>query len=327
MPKDTIRRASCLRQVFPAGALAGDLISAACAFLLTYRIRFAELMHKLPMGQLVAAWFRESLVPPWAREEVLVLGYLCAGTALFLYLFDLYDERRLLRKFYRAVSVAKALTVFVIATAFLLFFFKAVHFPRTILFGFWFFSLLFISSERYMLAALREFLRTRFGIDVRRTLIIGRNRLARLLAAEMQSLRGHGYEVIGFLEERKSEARAPAAEGEPEELVPVMGSEDDLEEITLRESASAVFIASPGKSSGELMDLVIRSGRLGLETRVLGSVFSVLAVRVALPLDAIRGIPLVDFGPARPGSLSRFLKRALDLALASAALEIGRAHV
>jgi exopolysaccharide biosynthesis polyprenyl glycosylphosphotransferase len=147
-----------------------------------------------------------------------------------------------------------------------------------------------------------------------RVLLVGEGREIELLARKMHAHTEYGVEPVGLI----ARASSPAEN----RTLPVLGQLDclDLEQVVARHGVERVVVAHEDLDEDALLELLRRSRELGLKMSVLPQLFDALGPSVEV--DDVEGITVLGVSPPVLPRSSRFLKRSVDVAGASALLVV-----
>ena len=145
------------------------------------------------------------------------------------------------------------------------------------------------------------------------TLIAGTNDEARALARTLQRRPWMGYRVCGFVEVTPSGLEVVSG-------LPVLGTVDDIAQISQDHSVSAVIVAGSA-AGGATLQLIDSALSVDISVRVSPGLPNLGAARVIL--EPIDGMALFSLRRHRFSRRQRFLKRSLDIGVTSVALVVG----
>jgi len=170
-------------------------------------------------------------------------------------------------------------------------------------------AVLFVITGRTLIRAIVE-RRHREGRGLDRVLIAGSGDLARAVVERMRAHHDElGFRIAGYLR-NGDEA---VLEG-----LPCLGSIDDAEEIIEKNEIDHVFVALPHASSSAMMALLDRLTRVCVSIHVVPDLLQFMVLRARV--EDIDGLPTINLSETPLEGWSRFLKRAFDLLVATAAL-------
>lgn len=137
-----------------------------------------------------------------------------------------------------------------------------------------------------------------------RVLFVGGGPMAHLLARKFRLHPEFELEPIGYVD------RVEVSE---DGALPYLGSSDEIGAVCRSEAVERVVILSPEVSPDELADLIRRVRGLDVQIGIVPHVVDVYGPSVEV--DDVEGITVLGVGPATLARSSRFLKRAMDVAI------------
>src|SRR5437773_12393417 len=140
-----------------------------------------------------------------------------------------------------------------------------------------------MTIERYLLRQYETRLRRR-GIGTERVLMVGTGTGSQLLIQRMAMFPQYGYHVAGVLDDRLEVGTAFAG-------APVVGRIGDLRQLIPQMGVDQVFVAVPGATNDEILQLVKTCDDLQAEFKLVPDLLEVMSTRAAV--DAIDGLPLI----------------------------------
>jgi Undecaprenyl-phosphate glucose phosphotransferase len=147
------------------------------------------------------------------------------------------------------------------------------------------------------------------GLNYGRAVIVGSGRHAQRVARIIQSNNWTGLEPVGFVDE---------PDRPPPELLPRVGSIGELERIVGEHDVDHVFVALPASRYGELQQVYKALSDVLVEVQLVPDVPNLAGMRLrSLEID---GVTFLGLREDPHCGWARVVKRAMDLALASAAL-------
>jgi len=152
--------------------------------------------------------------------------------------------------------------------------------------------------------------RHRHGKNLDRVLIAGNGELARAVLERMNAHRDQlGFRIAGYLR-NGDDAELPG--------VPCLGTLDDAERVLKTQDIDHVFVALPHASSQAMMELLDRLMRNCLSIHVVPDLLQFMVLRSRV--EDLDGLPTINLSETPLEGSSRFVKRAFDLLVATAAL-------
>jgi exopolysaccharide biosynthesis polyprenyl glycosylphosphotransferase len=171
--------------------------------------------------------------------------------------------------------------------------------------AFWAFAIVLIPLAR---SAARAVCRRRPEY-LQNTVIVGAGHIGQLIARKYMQHPEYGIRLVGFVDDRPRERRDDLGD-----LV-LLGGHQDVREIVQRHHVERVVIAFSTLSTGELLNLMRELRELAVQVDVVPRLFEALPPTVGI--HSVEGLPLVSLAPFRMARSSLFLKRSLDVVVAS----------
>jgi exopolysaccharide biosynthesis polyprenyl glycosylphosphotransferase len=173
------------------------------------------------------------------------------------------------------------------------------------------FWVLAIPSITLLRVAARALCRRR-TLYLQNTVIVGAGDVGQLIASKVLRHPEYGINLVGFVDDRPKEPR-PGLEN-----LTILGSPDDLGEIAEQLGIERVIVAFMDDSSDHAVELVRSLQRPDIQVDVVPRFFDL--VGPSCEIHTLEGLPLVGIPSLRLSRSSRLIKRAVDIALAVAAL-------
>ena len=176
-------------------------------------------------------------------------------------------------------------------------------------------AVIFWASSVVLVPAARSTVRAalRRGPDYfQRTVMVGAGDVGQLVARKLAQHPECGLRVVGFLDAEPRPIRQELAD------LPLLGAPDDLARVVSESRADRVVVAFSRERQEELAQLVQAARSLGVHVDVVPRLFE--AVGPAGDVNHIEGLPLVSIYRSRQSRPARWLKRAIDIAVAAVVL-------
>lgn len=283
-----------------AGLMAIDAIGLVLAFGGAYALRFKAGVPALETPQYSSTFYAS--VALWSVPIWLVL-FVC---------FRLYDRHLSVAGLQAYVRIANACTAGLLIEVMLSF--LEVHLPvsRGWLLLTWLLSILFVSCGRFGARRVLHRLR-RQGYFRAAALIVGTNSESRALADQFLADPGSELRLLGFID-------AAAPRGTPVVAgLTVLGSLDDLAQVTRHLGVKEIIVASTAVSREHLLDLYRGiAHEPGVELRLSSGLFEILTT--GMQVHEINNVPLATPGRVRIIGTDAVLKSSVDYLAAGAAL-------
>lgn len=247
-----------------------------------------------------------SFVLPFDDFAKAALGVTVVWIIIFalMGLYSLKATRRGLTEFSRIFA---GVTVGTLATIALIFFLRVDFFSRlVVVFAFVAALVLVVTARAVVRWAQRRLFK--YGIGVRRTIIIGTGRPARLLAEELSQ---RGYAIIGHI---RSSGRRTKADGNLE----LLGSLSDLPGLLSGWKPDELICADASLSDQQITKIIATAEEAHVELRLTTNVAELASSN--LEVSAVAGIPLVTIQRTPLEGWGRVNKRIMDVLSAVVAL-------
>jgi lipopolysaccharide/colanic/teichoic acid biosynthesis glycosyltransferase len=148
----------------------------------------------------------------------------------------------------------------------------------------------------------------RSSIFGRRTLIVGTDRAAQEIYRRLRSRIGHGYEVLGFVDETQKRV------GETLSGLPIVGSNDTIGKVIQELRVSDVIFSTQSLSYGKILSVISRAGGHAVNFHIVPNTLEVIIGKASV--DSLDDLPLVPISYNIDKPLHRMLKRLFDVAVA-----------
>ena len=164
-------------------------------------------------------------------------------------------------------------------------------------------SLGFVWLGRWFIRSIQQ-LFYRYGVGLRRTVLIGSNNVALQLAAEMIHRSELGYAYLGYVEPENKAKKVPG-------LGKRLGSIDDLSEIINRQYPNELIVADSSLSDSTMLQILSLSNERRIDLRLSPNILGVQTSHVTY--QAMAGIPLIEVQRTPLQGWGRVLKRVADV--------------
>jgi exopolysaccharide biosynthesis polyprenyl glycosylphosphotransferase len=144
------------------------------------------------------------------------------------------------------------------------------------------------------------------------TIIVGAGSVGQLLGRKLLHHPEYHVNLLGFVDDRPKERREDL-----DDLV-ILGSPEDVPELVDRLALERVVVAFSNESNEQTMDLIRSLSESPVRIDIVPRLFDVIPPR--LTSHTVEGIPLITLEPLKLSRWRRFLKRSLDLVVASGVL-------
>jgi lipopolysaccharide/colanic/teichoic acid biosynthesis glycosyltransferase len=279
--------------------LLADLAAIVLAFRAAYGLRYA-------LDGLVP-------VPVWEPFRVHWPAILF-GIALWMLLFRSLEMDRLHGgalsfAISHLVPAEALLVVCMLAASYL----ARIYYSRLLLAFFAVILLAMLAANRAAYQAILTSLR-RYGLGLRRVVIVGKSPLAVELAERIQKHRELHYELVGFL--------FPST-GKPslERCGQRSGASDEMLEQLVQQRVDELIFALPIRRDTEILEFVARCQKAGIAVKFIPEYYELHASR--LESFSVDGIPLLELKETSIPVQYRLVKAAMDYSIALILLMLG----
>jgi exopolysaccharide biosynthesis polyprenyl glycosylphosphotransferase len=279
------------RRMLRAGA---DAVAVSSAMFLASFVRF-DLLHTSPARKL----------------DYTAITVIATPVAIFLFwLYGLYEPRQVLSPVTEAKQVLHAIVAGV-AGIFLVDSLFNLHLARgwalLVMAG----LILGVGGERLVVRKMLHFLRRRGG-DRTKTIVLGSNQEARIVARTLERETWLGYEMIGFADDTAPRGKLPG------ESHPVLGTTDELHDLIDEYGATLVLVAASAFDTPRLNRLLWELQDADVNLQITSGTVDVLASRVTV--QSVAGVPLLFVRRTGMNLVQRILKRTTDVVVSGLGL-------
>ena len=169
---------------------------------------------------------------------------------------------------------------------------------------------LFLVVERLTVRIVARKVRAR-GFNFRTVVLVGDTPRARSMARLIHSHPWWGLRLLGLVRERPAATEAGTTAGG----LPVLGTLSEFSTILTSLAVDEVILAVDRGDIDQLEDVFLLCEEMGVRTRLILDFFPHVFARVEL--EELDGTPLLTFSTTPDDPVGLFLKRALDVTLAS----------
>lgn len=145
------------------------------------------------------------------------------------------------------------------------------------------------------------------------TLIVGAGEVGQLIARKLVKHPEYGLNVVGFIDREPRTRRADL----PEHMA-ILGGPERLPDIVKCLDVERVVIAFSNEDVPELLAMLRQLRAFPVQIDLVPRLFELLGP--GLIVHAVEGLPLLGLPPSHPSSISRMIKRAIDVVGASIGL-------
>jgi exopolysaccharide biosynthesis polyprenyl glycosylphosphotransferase len=172
-------------------------------------------------------------------------------------------------------------------------------------------DLVFVASTRKVVRSGLRRVRSS-GHNLQRILVVGAGLLGREITTKILAHREMGFEVMGFLDDDPGKAGTLVCG------VPVLGTTRQAEEVLAAQHIDQVFITLPLEAHRKILQLLEPMARECVEIKLVPDVLQYAALKATL--EDVDGTPVINLSQMPLQGWNSMMKRAMDLAVAVAAL-------
>ena len=256
----------------------------------------------------------ELLSRPLVRTQgALILVYSLVWIVIFQY-FSLYKLDYFMSFGRQVVSIFKSLVYGLIGLILITFVVKRLDFveSRLVLAMFVAFSLIAITLFRTLVFKPLFALASQKKIIQRKVLIVGSDRTAKTVAAQIDEDTRHGFEVVGFVNDELTVGTKVF------ENLENVGKLDDISDLVERFGINEIIIAESEVTHVHLLDIIDRAQATRAEVRLVSELYNIIPEKVLL--EKYLGIPIVKMPQNYDNALFSVYKRVFDVGVTAIGL-------
>ncbi len=184
----------------------------------------------------------------------------------------------------------------------------------------WVCTLAVFSAERFGYRVLRTTLWRR-GINIRQAVVVGSGLAGQRIMKDIAERPELGYTLVGYVSDATNSPRSP------EWRIPVkprngelrrLGSLKDVNRVIEQQGPHEVIVALPATHHTQILSVMDICRQYGVEFKLVPDLFEMRFNEVSI--DALNGVPLIGVKDVALRGFNFFIKRVLDVVLASLAL-------
>ena len=184
----------------------------------------------------------------------------------------------------------------------------------------WVCTLAVFSAERFGYRVLRTTLWRR-GINIRQAVVVGSGLAGQRIMKDIVERPELGYTLVGYVSDATNSPRSP------EWRIPVkprngelrrLGSLKDVNRVIEQQGPHEVIVALPATHHTQILGVMDVCRQYGVEFKLVPDLFEMRFNEVSI--DALNGVPLIGVKDVALRGFNFFIKRVLDVVLASLAL-------
>ncbi len=258
----------------------------------------------------------ELLTRPLMRTQAaLVILYSLVWIVIFQH-FSLYKLNLFMSFGEQLIAIAKSLLYGLIGLVLITYIFKRLDFveSRIVLGLFALFSVVGMMAFRTLIFRRLFAFASKKKIVRRKVLIVGHDRTAKMVAAQITLDDTHGFDVVGFVNDD-----LPAGERVFEELENV-GSLSDIDGLVDRFEIDEVIIAESDVTHNALLEIIDKAQATSANVRLVSELYNIIPEKVLL--EKYLGVPIVKMPQNYENVLFSAYKRVFDFVLAAVGIVV-----
>jgi undecaprenyl-phosphate galactose phosphotransferase len=256
----------------------------------------------------------EILSRPLVRTQgALILVYSIVWIVIFQH-FGLYKLDLFMSVGSQLVAIAKSLVYGLIGLVLITFVFKGLDFIESRLILALFVGIGIVTVMSFRTLIFRRFFALASSTKIlrRRVLIIGRDRTAKTVAAQIAYDETQGFEVVGFVND--GELLGERVFGELENV----GSLNDLATLVAEHDIDEIIIAESDVTHGRLLEIIDRAQATRANVRLVSELYNIIPEKVLL--EKYLGVPVVKLPQNYENTLFNVYKRVFDVVVTAVGL-------
>ena len=276
-----------------------DYILLLGAWLAAVNVRF----YNVPAMDLLSR-------PLMRTQAALVIVYSLVWIVIFQH-FSLYKLNLFMSFGEQLIAIAKSLAYGLIGLVLITYIFKRLDFveSRIVLGLFVLFSVVGMMLFRTVVFRRLFAFASQKKIVRRKVLIVGHDRTAKMVAAQITLDNSHGFDVVGFVNDD-----LPAGE-QVFEAIENLGSLSEIDALVDRFDIDEMIIAESDVTHQSLLDIIDKAQATTANVRLVSELYNIIPEKVLL--EKYLGVPIVKMPQNYENVLFTVYKRVFDFALAA----------
>ena len=289
---------------WPALLRISDLVLIIVAFVLAYWLRYR------------LQWFLT--VDPANQTDLIT--YIPFGLALVFLLFcsfqfsRVYSYRRDRIWLEEVYAIASATTIGVVVLIILNLAFGQLSFSRLIFLYTAVLVTLLLGISRAVIYALRGYLRNR-GFGLERVVLVGVGDVGLMVMRTIAARPSLGYELVGFLDDNPAKNQTDIGRFQ------ALGPLNNFRDILQNHGIDTAIICLPWKSHRTVAHMLYVCEQSGIKAQIVPNFFQL--TKNQMQVERLDSIPLITTRSVSIAGWNLFIKRALDVTVATAILIVG----
>ena len=275
-----------------------DIFLINIAFILAYWVRYDLQLFR-------------GVDPAFEVPYRVYLPFVALFTVLLMLVYrqaGFYRVRRHISWFDEVYAIVNSTATGTIITIVFIFLYRPSFYSRAIFIYAAILSILLLGLSRLILVRMVHQLRRR-GIGVRRVVIAGAGEIGRAVMRTVVANPEAGFEIVGFFDDHPAKGETDIGRFK------AFGNLAQLADILQDEDIDEVIITLPWQYHRKIMQIVAHCERKEIRTRIVPDLFQITLNR--MQIEEIAGMPMIGIKEVGIGGLNQFIKRTLDLSVAT----------
>ncbi len=258
----------------------------------------------------------ELLSRPLVRTQgALIVAYSLVWIVIFQH-FNLYKLNLFMSFGEQVIAIFKSLLYGLIGLVLITFIFKRLDFVESRLVLAMFVGISLVTTLAFRTLVFRRLFAfaSQKKILRRKVLIVGCDRTAKMVAAQITFDNSHGFEVVGFVDEER-----PAGERVFENLENV-GKLNELNRLVERFEIDEIIIAESEVTHGQLLEIIDKAQATTANVRLVSELYNIIPEKVLL--EKYLGVPIVKMPQNYDNALFSVYKRVFDVVLTAVGIAL-----
>jgi exopolysaccharide biosynthesis polyprenyl glycosylphosphotransferase len=249
-------------------------------------------------------WFKILIMP----EVILPMLAIYLYWLIIFTFFGMYRTWFAASRFDEISSLFKATFVGIFILFFLIYLDDFIHgvesSSRILIFIYWFFLFLFVSSGRVLIRGFQRTLLVK-GVGRKSAIIVGYNSKAHEVHDQILEHRALGLDIVAYVAVNKQNI------GKIYKDIKVVGTINDIIDIIYEYHVSEVIIALEKEDHDLLVEIISEVENKGIGLKIVPDLYEILSGQART--SQLYGIPLIDIMPELMPEWEKRLKRILDV--------------
>ncbi|MCS7285885.1 MAG: undecaprenyl-phosphate glucose phosphotransferase, partial [Anaerolineae bacterium] len=225
----------------------------------------------------------------------------------------LYDYERKKSLFDELTTIFTGTATGVLILVAIFFFYRPFFYSRLLLIYAFAFTVVLLSLMRFTRNFVLKLLRKK-GIGVTRVLIVGAGDIGRKVMRNILAQPHLGYKIVGFVDDNPEKGHGYIGRFKG------LGELDKIPQIIQEEGVDEVIITLPWMYHRKILGIMEQCERYNVKAKIVPDLFQMSLSQIEV--DDLSGLPLISVRPLAFRRWEQFIKRAMDLVIASVALVV-----